>query len=97
MTCRIGIASLPRSIITHGRVSCKRAAKNNMSVADRLPSTTLLKVTVVVYRAKCSAKNIVIPYPVPGRRWHDGGWARDALGLAAEVSERSRAIIARRR
>lgn len=30
---------------------------------------------------RCSAKNIVMPYPVPGRRWHNGGWRRDATAI----------------
>ncbi|KAJ8599643.1 hypothetical protein CTAYLR_005383 [Chrysophaeum taylorii] len=26
----------------------------------------------------CAAKNIVVPYPVPGKRWQDGTWRREA-------------------
>lgn len=30
---------------------------------------------------RCSAKNIVVPYPTPGKRWHDGDWRRQARSL----------------
>ncbi|KAJ8598809.1 hypothetical protein CTAYLR_008643 [Chrysophaeum taylorii] len=33
---------------------------------------------------RCSAKNVVMPYPVPGRAWHDNtdnGWAATGLAL----------------
>jgi len=29
----------------------------------------------------CAAKNIVLPYPIPGRDWHNGAWRRKATAL----------------
>ncbi|KAJ1453615.1 exostosin family-domain-containing protein [Pelagophyceae sp. CCMP2097] len=33
----------------------------------------------------CSRKNIVLPYPVPGRGWHDGTWRGQARRVAEEA------------
>lgn len=30
---------------------------------------------------KCSAKNVVLPYPIPGRDWHNGAWRAKAEAL----------------
>ena len=33
----------------------------------------------------CGRKNVVAPYPIPGRAWHDGQWARKARKAALSV------------
>ncbi|KAH8064471.1 protein kinase [Aureococcus anophagefferens] len=33
----------------------------------------------------CGRKNVVAPYPIPGRAWHDGQWARKARKAALAV------------
>ena len=43
---------------------------------------------------KCAEKNIIVPYPIPGRNWHNGVWRRKAeklFGLAANASSSSTA------
>jgi hypothetical protein len=44
---------------------------------------------------KCSAKNVVLPYPIPGRDWHNGAWRRKAqelFGVNATVTLRNPAL-----
>ena len=32
---------------------------------------------------KCAEKNIIVPYPIPGRNWHNGVWRRKAEARSA--------------
>ena len=36
----------------------------------------------------CSSKNVVLPYPIPGRDWHNGAWRSKATRLfGVEVNQ----------
>ena len=36
---------------------------------------------------RCAAKNVVMPYPVPGRDWHNGEWARKGAAMRAGADD----------
>ncbi|KAH8071452.1 protein kinase [Aureococcus anophagefferens] len=45
----------------------------------------LLSRSFVAEYPACGRKNVVAPYPIPGRAWHDGQWARKARKAALSV------------